>query len=618
MAARLRSWLWQHSLPLRRPARRLRRRLAVLAYRWRAARGSGEPPRVLTDPATAAAPPIEDPAIVVHPAEGASATAVRRFLDRQTEDSVRLSGGGGEPTPYGLVLPGALEEAPATLLESLLLAAAAEDLAWATGGWSAPAPGRHGPQGDLVPFAPGAAPALLRLRRPCNGPATVLGRAVPHITEPGAPPDAAQPSPLVASGPHTLPPDARSGQVVHLGVHDLHRRLRRLPEIPGPRGALFLLPYLAVGGAERLLFDLLAGLSERYRLLVVTLDPHRAGLGQSVDACRRLTPHVYTLGDWLPREAHLGALRHLLRRYRVEALVSWNGTVDFYDRAAELKAAHPELRILHQLYNHEGGWIERLSPAFLGCVDTHLAVNRRIAAALERRRIPAPRIAVVHHGVAVPAAAGDAERRQRRSRSREELGLPADAVVVGSFLRLHPQKRPLDILRLARRFAGRRRGEHRQGAQRGPDVCFLLAGGGPLDADVDRELAARPLPNLIRLPFRHDLERLYDAIDLCLMTSSYEGLPVFLLDGLARGLPCVTTAVGDVPLLLAGGGGMLVERPGDLDALEAAVSSLLDPERRRAEGERGRRTVAERFGLATYRERYETLIFPPPPRAADA
>jgi glycosyltransferase involved in cell wall biosynthesis len=65
-----------------------------------------------------------------------------------------------------------------------------------------------------------------------------------------------------------------------------------------------------------------------------------------------------------------------------------------------------------------------------------------------------------------------------------------------------------------------------------------------------------------------------------------------------------------VPLLLSEGGGEVVERPGDLDALAAAVRRLLDPERRRAAGEAGRRTVAERFGLDRYVAAYRAALFP--------
>ena len=125
---------------------------------------------------------------------------------------------------------------------------------------------------------------------------------------------------------------------------------------------------------------------------------------------------------------------------------------------------------------------------------------------------------------------------------------------------------------------------------------------------IAKSLGLAPAWHLPRLPLRPDADELYDALDLCLLTSGYEGLPVFLLNGLARGIPCVATAVGEVPELLADGGGILVERPGDLDALVAGVEALRDPERRQSEGVRGRATVAARFSHERYVEAYAAAL----------
>ncbi|MEO1087737.1 MAG: glycosyltransferase family 4 protein, partial [Acidobacteriota bacterium] len=357
------------------------------------------------------------------------------------------------------------------------------------------------------------------------------------------------------------------------------------------------LPFLAVGGAERLLFDLLSDLvrdADR-RYLVVTLDPHRDHLGQTVDRCRELTPFVFTLGDWLPRRAVFGALRHLVRRYRVDRLFSWNGTIDFFDRVHELRRDFPELRLFSQLYHHEGAWTARTSPRVIRAVDRHVAVNRTIVDALRVRGVPEAQIELIHHGVESPGSPPSSKSRCDR---RRQLGLPQDAVVLGTFIRLHPQKRPLDILELARRFTD-------------GSVYFLLVGGGPMDGDIRDDLRRRPIPNLIRHSLTTEPLPLYDALDVCLMTSAYEGLPVFLLDGLARGLPGVAPAVGDIPLLFADGGGLTVDRPGDLDGLEAAVRRLLEPGELERRGAVARRTVRERFDLDTYRAAYRRVLGTP-------
>jgi len=133
-----------------------------------------------------------------------------------------------------------------------------------------------------------------------------------------------------------------------------------------------------------------------------------------------------------------------------------------------------------------------------------------------------------------------------------------------------------------------------------------------MEQEVGREIATDLPPNLRRLPMRKDALPLFDAIDICLLTSEFEGLPVFLLEGLARGIPCVATDVGDTRTLLSGGGGVLVERVGDLDGMERGIEALADPERRRREGVLGRKTVEARFSREEFLRRYEEVIFPMP------
>ncbi len=629
---RLSGWFWDHSQVWRRPVRRLRQNLSAWRYRLRHWR-SPQPPRVLVDlkpTAASATPELTSPALGLR-VEAADRAAAETWMASQTEASIVLwpaeePSSGASLSPWPSTPPSTapsnalshqeptlfldfnaqLETLPATLVESLLLAAACEGSPLIFAAWAPPAQHMAGPDGRLWATSPLA--TLWRLPSPeTTGP--IVGRVVPHVTDLTSQDATTQdattrhlshPPTSRASGPYLLRGDISPGTLVRQRVGCPAERLAALEDLPGPPTVLFLLPFLAVGGAERLLFDLLAGLRKTYRCLVVTLEPHDQMLGNTLDTCRRLIPHLYTLGDWLPRACHAGAIEHLLRRYRVESLVCWNGVVAFYDQAADWKRRWPELRIYNQLYNHRGGWIEHYGPRFAAAIDVHLAVNGAIADALIDRGIDAQRVATVPHGVEIPELPSADEPLPRRHSARRELGLehlPPDTVVVGTFIRLHPQKRPFDILETARRLSH-------------APVHFLLVGGGPLADAVDQHLADSPLPNLSRFGLRDDLETLYAATDICLMTSEYEGLPIFLLDGLARGLPCVATAVGDIPSLLQDGGGVLVEEVGDVAALAAAVEALLDEPLRRRQGRRGRETVGRRFGLEAYRRRYEELIFP--------
>ena len=495
------------------------------------------------------------------------------------------------------ILVGGLGSLPASqwtaVTEAARLVLATEPLSFAVVGSAVPR--SLGGNCPIFPLPDGAVPDVpVFLRSDLDSTAGVAGKSLPWLPA-GPPDDEADPIthfPFDVVGLYHLEP-GQEGRRRSIPWYEAHRRLGHLEPIEGPPTILFLLPFLAVGGAERLLFDLLAGL-DRYRCLVVTLEPHQLHLGQTVDRCAALTPWIFTLGDWLPRPAHFSALRHLIRRFNVEALMSWNGTVLFYDHAPDLRHAFPDLRILHQLYHFEGGWTARTTPQVVSAVDVHVAVNHPIENSLkDRLHVDPSRIAVIHHGVPMPTAEVDESLRQQL---RNRWGIPENAVVAGTFIRLHGQKRPLDLLQVARRFH--------------PDELWLvLMGDGPLSNEVAADLATAPIPNLVRIPMQEDPLPFYAMIDLCLMSSEYEGLPVFLLDGAARGLPGVAPSVGDIPLLFAGGGGLCSARAGDLDGLERDLRTMLDPELRRRAGLAARRQVEERFGLEGYVAAYERVLF---------
>ena len=589
---------WLRHAPVRRGLRKLRRRLSIGKYHLQVWKNRDRTSRIITRFRTSVSAEIEHPAIRIWSTNG---QVERAYLESQTETSRCLPDEPGSPA-FLYLDTGDLDKFPATHLESLVLALAAEPLAYAISSYAKPPSDPDRWALELDPKIEGIATTLFRsderTDRDPRSPARVLGRFVAHTTSerPFHPSlDVAGTHPL---GPYLLREDQPDGELIDLPWHEVHRVLRGLPTTPGPPTVLFLLPYLAVGGAERLLFQLLQSLNRPHRALIVTLEPHLESRGTTLDEARKLTPYVYNLGEWLPREARMSAVKHLLRRYEVRTLFCWNGASDFYDQLPILREEFPTLRILNQLFNHEGGWMDHYSRSVVDAVDLHVSINSRITSALAKRwNVPSKKLTEVQHAIDLPALRTGAERDQLRRERRKELGLPVDSLVVGSFCRLHPQKRPFDVLALARVLNAQ-------------NVYFILVGGGPLDEAIDSELRDRPIPNLLRLPMQRDPSPLFDALDLCLLTSEYEGLPVFLLEGLARNLPFVAPAVGDIPDLCVGGAGRTVERPGDLVGLTREILFYQDPRQREIAGGTGRSRVEQSYSLERYTAEYSEAIFP--------
>ena len=162
----------------------------------------------------------------------------------------------------------------------------------------------------------------------------------------------------------------------------------------------------------------------------------------------------------------------------------------------------------------------------------------------------------------------------RRTASREALGLPPDAIVVGSFQKdgvgwdegLEPKlvKGP-DVLVEALECA----------AREVDDLHVLLT--GPARGYVRRELAR------LGVPYRHvyakdraELARAYRALDVYVVASRQEGGPKGVLESMASGVPLVTTRVGQAQEIAADGENALVVDVDDGDAIAGAIVRLRD------------------------------------------
>ena len=168
--------------------------------------------------------------------------------------------------------------------------------------------------------------------------------------------------------------------------------------------------------------------------------------------------------------------------------------------------------------------------------------------------------------------------------ARRLLGIPDDALLVGTVGRIDSQKAPHHFIEAMARLPQ-------------PNLHAVWIGDGPLRAEMEALIRRRGLEARVHLVGeRSDVPDLLPALDVFVMTSLYEGLPCVIVEAMRCGLPVVATAVNGVPeLVVSGQTGLLVPagRPG---AVATAVGHLLDnPAARRNMGEQGRSSVAGRF-----------------------
>lgn len=226
---------------------------------------------------------------------------------------------------------------------------------------------------------------------------------------------------------------------------------------------------------------------------------------------------------------------------------------------------------LERLLAHVTDTIVAISPA----IRRELAELYRIGRADQYRVVP------LGFDLA-PFAAIDAAAR---AEARRVLDIPEGAAVVTTVGRLTAIKQHrlfLDVVRAV--------------AVQHPHVVALIAGDGELRADLESHAAALGIAGQVRfLGWRRDLATIYGATDVFLLTSRNEGTPVALIEAMASGVPGVSTDVGGVKDVIDSPEVGVLAPFGDVAALAAGVTRLLDSGA--ATGARARDRVTERFGI---------------------
>jgi len=367
-----------------------------------------------------------------------------------------------------------------------------------------------------------------------------------------------------------------------------------------------------------------AGTTRRVRVLHVVLDLDQGGLERLVpDMVRRVSPERF--------DCHVLALRFLGRNaagleahgglHVADPMPPWS-MVWPRGLTRQIRALAPDV-----VHTHSGVWYKAsLAARWAGVsrlvhtdhgrqrpdpwqarfldglaarrTDVVVAVSEVLAEQLKRTVVrDASRVVIVPNGVDTQLF----RPRPDPGTVRAQLGLPADAPVIGSVGRLDPIK-AYDVMieAFARLLAAW--DDH-------PRPVLLLAGDGPERARLEALVRARALESAAHLVgWRDDVHDLYATFSLFTLSSWSEGTSLSLLEAMSAGLCPVVTEVGGTPAVLGDGLRHRLVPPRQPEALAAAWrAALRDVECRRADAGLARKRVEEAFGLDAMVRRYEAI-----------
>ncbi|MGJ5813077.1 glycosyltransferase [Paludibaculum fermentans] len=155
----------------------------------------------------------------------------------------------------------------------------------------------------------------------------------------------------------------------------------------------------------------------------------------------------------------------------------------------------------------------------------------------------------------------------QRRLARESLGIPLSARVVGNAGWLIPRKRFDVFLETAQKLSGRF-----------PDIVFLIAGDGPLRAELQRQAVDLGISDRVRwLGWQQDLGPFYQSLDVLLFNTDWDALGRTPIEALAAGVPTVASVIngGLAEMVTPDECGYLLDRH-DTDWLADRTAELLE------------------------------------------
>lgn len=353
---------------------------------------------------------------------------------------------------------------------------------------------------------------------------------------------------------------------------------------------LHVIDHLGLGGAQSAVLDLIR-CADRERLEIEVAVMH--GRGPFADALERegIAVHSLAPGKWPP--VYAGNFLRLVREKPYDVLHFHLNGANWVAKVAAGMGGVPGVRVAHDHTSGDlkfRGWQtllpEAMAHQFSDCV---IAVSEEVREFLLKYESLSPDLVeTVPNGVDTelfrPCSA------EEKIAARRLLGLPERAWIAGGLGRLAFEKNFSLFVRVAAQL---------------PEMFFVIGGTGPEGEMLKGEIAKLGLGDRVKLLGQVD-ERVafHRSLDVFVLTSLFEGLPMTILEAMASGVPVVASRLpGIARVIRSGENGMLAETGEG----EGFVSGIEAVKNGKQVAEAGRQTAVEKYGAKLTARRVEDI-----------
>ena len=245
---------------------------------------------------------------------------------------------------------------------------------------------------------------------------------------------------------------------------------------------------------------------------------------------------------------------------------------------------------------------ESLDKKWLNRFDRIVTVSDELMDEVLTRRISESKVTTIYNGI-------DLDRFNdvfNINDIRKKLNIPSHFKVIGTIGRLNEQKGHVFIIESAPQIL-----------KAFPDTIFVIVGDGYLKQTLQEKVVDAKLEkNFIFTGIYKNIPEILAAMDIFILPSLAEGLPMALLEAMAAKKPIIASKVGSIPdVIIPNETGLLIE-PRDVSSLEKSIIELLNDKNKAARlAENGYKTIINKFSskimAKKYLDIYETLLRAP-------
>lgn len=225
--------------------------------------------------------------------------------------------------------------------------------------------------------------------------------------------------------------------------------------------------------------------------------------------------------------------------------------------------------------------------------DRVVTVSEAARQHLVKQGLPEERVKAIYNGISGEAFAN----RPSRTVAREKLGLPREAIVLGTVSRAEKAKGIFDCISA---LAELRKFD--------PRYLYAFVGDGNHLAELKAFAIEQGVQDHVRFAgFQEDIAPWLAATDIYLFPTKQEAFGISLLEAMACRLPIVTTRVGGVPEIVDDSCAEFIDVDSSAQLVNAVTALVANSERKDAIAEAGYKRFHERFTIEVSAAKMESL-----------